>query len=118
MANYVEYIKVGSGESWPVRDKDTEGRVTVLEASMTGIEQSVSEMEGKVTTAEENVLNMQTSVDDLNERVSSMEDGQEYLPLTGGTLTGMLCLTENVHYGVTLPTPGNIGRVFFKKVGV
>lgn len=38
------------------------------------------------------------------------------LPKTGGTLTGMLILTEGVHYGDTLPAPGNKGRIFFKKV--
>jgi len=33
MANYVEYIKVGSGESWPVRDADAQSRLAVLEGS-------------------------------------------------------------------------------------
>ena len=39
------------------------------------------------------------------------------LPKTGGTITGMLKLTENVHYGTTLPAAGNKGRIFFKVVG-
>lgn len=116
MANYVEYIKVGSNESWPIRDKDADGRITVLESTAETLSQNVSDMEGKVTTAEENVLAMQTSVEDLGERVSNVEAKPECLPLAGGTLTGMLVLTEGVHYGDELPTAGNIGRIFFKKV--
>lgn len=116
MANYVEYIKVGSNESWPVRDKETEGRVSALENSSETVKQSVTELSGKVTTAEENVLALQSNVEDLSERVNTIEDKPECLPLTGGTLTGMLCLTEGVHYGDELPAPGNIGRIFFKKV--
>ena len=30
MANYVENIKVGSGETWPVRDKEAHERITDL----------------------------------------------------------------------------------------
>jgi hypothetical protein len=40
------------------------------------------------------------------------------LPKTGGTLSGALILTEGVHYGSTLPSAGNKGRIFFKKVSV
>ena len=114
--NYVESIKVGSNESWPIRDKDTSGRVDVLEIAVETMEAAVNEMDGKVTTAQEAVLGMTTTVDDMNERVSSMEAAPECLPLTGGTLTGMLCLTEGEHYSNELPAPGNIGRIFFKKV--
>lgn len=35
------------------------------------------------------------------------------LPAAGGTLTGPLNLTENVHYGDTLPTDPDIGMLFF-----
>ena len=46
-----------------------------------------------------------------------MERGiQEALPLSGGTLTGVLKLTENIHYGTALPSAGQKGRIFFKKV--
>jgi hypothetical protein len=38
------------------------------------------------------------------------------LSTDGGTLTGILKLTEGVHYGDTLPEPGNPGRIFFKRV--
>ena len=38
------------------------------------------------------------------------------LPKAGGTLTGILMLTEGVHYGSTLPSAGNKGRIFLKKV--
>ena len=39
-----------------------------------------------------------------------------YLPLAGGTLTGALKLTSGVHYGTSLPSAGQAGRIFFKKV--
>jgi hypothetical protein len=87
MANYVEYIKVGSGESVPVRDADAQA---------------------KLTTLEENVTQLQ-------EQVAGVGDG-DFLPLSGGTLTGMLCLTEGVHYGDALPAAGNPGRIFWVKV--
>ena len=114
--NYVEFIKVGSNESWPVKDKETSGRVDVIEAAVETMESAVNEMDGKVATAQESVLGMRTTVEDMNERVSAMEAEPECLPLTGGTLTGMLILTEGVHYGDELPDAGNIGRIFFKKV--
>ena len=44
------------------------------------------------------------------------------IPADGGTvagpltLGGMLIRTEGVHYGDTLPAPGNKGRLFFKRV--
>lgn len=38
------------------------------------------------------------------------------LPQAGGTLTGVLKLTSGVHYGTSLPSAGQAGRVFFKKV--
>ena len=34
----------------------------------------------------------------------------------GGTMTGILKLTSGVHYGTSLPSAGNPGRIFFKKV--
>ena len=54
-----------------------------------------------------------------------MEDGifnahniaESALPKAGGTITGMLKLTEGVHYGTSLPSAGNKGRIFFKVVG-
>lgn len=39
-----------------------------------------------------------------------------YLPKAGGTLAGNLILTENVHYGTSLPSTATKGRIFFKKV--
>ena len=46
-----------------------------------------------------------------------MERGiQAALPQTGGTLTGVLKLTESIHYGTALPSAGQKGRIFFKKV--
>lgn len=42
-------------------------------------------------------------------------DGK-FLSKSGGTMTGPLQLTEGVHYGDELPTPGLPGRIFFKRV--
>ena len=44
------------------------------------------------------------------------EIAEDALPKAGGTITGMLKLTEGVHYGSTLPAAGNKGRIFFKVV--
>lgn len=38
------------------------------------------------------------------------------MPKSGGTFTGVLKLTENIHYGSALPTAGQKGRIFLKKV--
>lgn len=45
------------------------------------------------------------------------ETAEAALPKAGGTMTGMLKLTEGVHYGTDLPGAGNTGRIFFKVVG-
>ena len=103
---YVTHIRVSSGEAWPVRDS----RVTTIQDVLIQHDDNIAEMDGKVTTAEEKLLVMEDTVKSLGEQVAG------YLPLSGGTLTGLLCLTENVHYGDTLPEPGSVGRVFFKKV--
>lgn len=34
MANYVEYIKVGNGETWPIRDKETAEALHTLQEQM------------------------------------------------------------------------------------
>ena len=47
---------------------------------------------------------------------SALTNANNALPKAGGTLTGILKLTEGVHYGTTLPAAGNKGRIFFKKV--
>lgn len=38
------------------------------------------------------------------------------LPKSGGTITGVLKLTPNIHYGTALPSAGQAGRIFLKKV--
>jgi hypothetical protein len=49
--------------------------------------------------------------------VTAHEAAEAALQKAGGTMTGMLKLTEGVHYGTTLPGAGNTGRIFFKVVG-
>ena len=49
---------------------------------------------------------------------SAQNTANAALPKAGGTMTGVLILTEGVHYGTTCPDPGNKGRIFFKKVSV
>ncbi len=51
------------------------------------------------------------------EALNNMEDGiSAALRRDGGTMTGILQLTEGIHYGDTLPTAGTPGRIFFKVV--
>lgn len=40
------------------------------------------------------------------------------LPTAGGTMTGPLVLTKNVHYGTTEPTSPTTGQMFLKEVNV
>lgn len=39
----------------------------------------------------------------------------DHLPISGGTMVGPLCLTQNVNYGEELPETGNIGQIFIVK---
>ena len=41
---------------------------------------------------------------------------ETFLKRSGGTMTGVLVLTEGVHYGKELPPAGTVGRLFFKVV--
>ncbi len=103
MANYVENIKVGSGESWPVRDAEAQ-------ASIEGLMTLFNRLSGETADAQGEILNLQKDIATMIHTVQSS------LPLTGGTLTGPLMFTEGVHYGDELPDAGNVGRIFFKKV--
>ena len=46
---YVEYIKVGSGESWPVRDVEAQESLTNMETAVADLESTVADLE--TTTA-------------------------------------------------------------------
>lgn len=46
----------------------------------------------------------------LNQRVSK----DDVAGINQALSTGSLILTENKHYGATLPTPGQKGRIFFR----
>lgn len=49
--------------------------------------------------------------------LNHMEEGiKNALPMSGGTMTGIVTLTEGIHYGDTLPEAGTPGRIFFKRV--
>lgn len=72
-------------------------------------------------TAAERALRQAGNASRIAELASSaartaQETANAALPKSGGTLTGILVLTEGVHYGDTLPPPGTPGRIFFKKV--
>lgn len=100
MANYVENIRIGSGESWPVRDAEAQQSIEALLGT-------IKELTTQLTTATEELETLKTTVPTHE---------HAYLPLAGGTLTGPLTLTLDVHYGDTLPDPGTAGRIFLKKV--
>lgn len=103
MANYVENIKVGGGESWPVRDAEAQATITALRTLIASLEAELEQQQTDLDGLETDVLSMVHTV-------------RSCLPLTGGTLTGPLMFTEGVHYGTELPEAGTIGRIFFKKV--
>lgn len=108
MASYIEQIKVGSNESWIIRDAETAARVDTLSNTVGEQGQNISELSEQMST-------MNSTVDDLSEEIQNdMKD--HYLSLKGGTLTGDLCLTQDVHYGTELPAAGKAGRIFFKIV--
>lgn len=49
--------------------------------------------------------------------LNHMDNGiKAALPMSGGTMTGVLKLTEGIHYGTALPSAGQKGRIYFKKV--
>lgn len=74
-------------------------------------------MEQGIETAQNTAEEAQTTAKNaFNTAKNATDLAGAALPKTGGTLTGMLILTEGVHYGDTLPPAGNKGRIFFKRV--
>ena len=110
MSNYIENIQVNSGASWPIRDAALTARVDAMTDTLTQHAATIEEMDGVVTTASETIQRLESDVTEALERV----DG--YLPLAGGSLTGIVLLLENVHYGAELPEAGTVGRPFLKRV--
>lgn len=110
MANYVEYIKVGTGESWPVRDVEAQQSIVNINTTIDQHTADVENLTSSMTSVEEDIVALTTEVQSASEKANAA------LPKTGGTLTGPLVLTEGEHYGDELPEPGTVGRIFFKKV--
>ena len=86
----------------------------------------MTEIKDKIVTAEslsalhEYNKNTYSTKFDLDGKA---DDGHshDYLPLSGGKLTGALTVNDlifvsGVNYGDTLPAAGTVGRIFFKKV--
>ena len=61
-------------------------------------------------TAKTNAATAQTTAN------TAKSTAEAALPKAGGTLTGVLKLTNGTHYGTSLPSAGQAGRIFFKKV--
>lgn len=113
MAGYVEYIKVGSGESWPVRDAETQARVIILEETVSSTVETVETMETTVSATETKVAELEERVENARLEHSNLP----YLPLNeDGAITSPLILIAGLHYGDTFPDDATAGRLFFKKV--
>lgn len=110
MANYVEYIKVGSGESWAVRDVEARQSIASINTTIEQHAADVENLNSNMNTVQDDITVLTSDVQTATERANAA------LPATGGTMTGPLVLTEGEHYGDELPEPGTVGRIFFKKV--
>lgn len=85
MANYVEYIKVGSGESWPVRDADAHAQLGTVTTKLDTVDQSLTDLSESVT-----------------EMSSTMDS--TVLKTTGGTMTGDIAMSGMKVTGLGAPT--------------
>lgn len=92
MANYVENIKVGSGETWPVRDANAQEKIAALETSLTTTN-------GAVNNAQTSANNAQTAANEAKTAADNVAANSWML--TGGTYLG-----ENTDL-FTITTPGN-----------
>lgn len=111
-----------TGLKSPVNNKDAVSlefakKTFALATELTDI---LSEI-GTVSASAEKAQTTATSAADLAATAKGTADAAQKtaaaaLPKAGGVLTGMLILTEGVHYGETLPAAGAKGRIFFKKV--
>lgn len=86
MANYVEYIKVGTGESWQVRDPDAQSSIARLGESVEDLNWRVTEMSEEIGE----------SIDSIDSRMFEN---------TGGTMSGDVNMNGNAITG--LPDPAN-----------
>lgn len=85
MANYVEYIKAGTGESWPVRDAEAHEELSKTDSRLNTMDQSLSNMSSTVTAAA-------TILDN------------DVLKYTGGTMTGDIAMSGMKVTGLGTPT--------------
>ena len=108
--SYVEHIKVGGGETWALRDKETAEQVAKIAPE-------VASLSNTVGLHKTNIETMTADLDALSKAISSANAKfDDYLPKDGGTLLGPLYLVKGIHYDTTLPETASKGRVFFKLI--
>lgn len=95
----------------------------LVNLGLTATADELNIMDGITATTDElNYVGGVTSSiqEQLNNKADSVH-AHDYLPLSGGELTGAvrtkgLVLTDGVDYGEDLPDAGIVGRIFFKKI--
>ena len=93
------------------------GATPITPAALNYMEQGITDAHTIGENAQSAASSAQSAANTAQSTANAANDtANAALPKTGGTLTGMLILTEGVHYGTSLPAAGTPGRIFFKKV--
>lgn len=127
MPKYVEYIKVGTDESWQVRDPDAHTQISTLT-------ETVENHGTRISNTESSLANKQNSLGYTPVRQGGgANQGSNTVYIGWGTDNALRAQVDNTdlgpfmlknapwylssnQYGTELPAAGTAGRIFFKKV--
>ena len=145
MPKYVEYIKVGTDESWQVRDPDAHTSISTINENIEAIQDKIDEFEGHThpylptaggTLSGDITRSATTGMPTIKTERTDTGISSSLAVDSAGVLHGLrtwdnwmlyaswthmylgnkpFCLYSS-HYGTDLPAAGTAGRIFFKKV--
>lgn len=107
----VEYIKVGSGESWPIRDAAAQEAISNMNAAMAELNSTVATLQGKVNTNSSSISTANTNISTANSNLTALTNRVSTLEANALTTIWPSGLK-----GTSFPAKPTTGQIFLKKV--
>lgn len=108
---YVEYIKVGSGESWPIRDAAARESISNIDDVIAELESTLTTLQGKVNTNTSSISTANTNISTTNTNLNAL--GTRVGALETNALT---MIWPSTLKGPSFPANPTTGQIFLKKV--